>query len=65
MNTWADSWIQRQYYGVHEKILSWSNSGTYNQACRQWLIAKLVEHSLSVMKDRGSNLDMDIYSFGY
>jgi hypothetical protein len=31
----------------------------------QWLIAQLVERSLSVMKDPGSNLDMDICSFCY
>jgi hypothetical protein len=31
----------------------------------QWLIAQLVEHSLSVMKDPGSNLGADIFSFRY
>jgi hypothetical protein len=31
----------------------------------QWLIAQLVEHSLSVMKDPGSNLGEDICSFRY
>jgi hypothetical protein len=31
----------------------------------QWLIAQLVECSLSVMKDPGSNLGADICSFCY
>jgi hypothetical protein len=31
----------------------------------QWLIAQLVERSLSVMKDPGSNLGVDICSFRY
>jgi hypothetical protein len=31
----------------------------------QWLIAQLVELSLSVMKDPGSNLGEDICSFRY
>jgi hypothetical protein len=31
----------------------------------QWLIAQLVECSLSVMKDPGSNLGADICSFPY
>jgi hypothetical protein len=33
--------------------------------CCQWLIAQLVEHSLSVMKDLGSNLGADICLFHY
>ena len=36
----------------------------YDQ-CGQWLIAQLVERSLSVMKDPGSNLGADICSFRY
>jgi hypothetical protein len=31
----------------------------------QWLIAQLLERSLSVMKDPGANLGMDICSFRY
>jgi hypothetical protein len=31
----------------------------------QWLIAQLVERSLSAMKDPGSNFGMDIFSFPY
>jgi hypothetical protein len=31
----------------------------------KWLIAQLVERSLSVMKDPGSNLGMDICSFRF
>jgi hypothetical protein len=37
----------------------------FNNFKCQWLIAQLVERSLSVMKDPGSNLDMDICSFRY
>ena len=36
-----------------------------NWFCSQWLIAQLVERSLSVMKDPGSNLGEDICSFRY
>jgi hypothetical protein len=34
--------------------------GTKKKVYRQWLIAQLVERSLSVMKDPCSNLGMDI-----
>jgi hypothetical protein len=36
----------------------------YQTSC-QWLIAQLVERSLSVMKDHGSNLGTDICLFCY
>ncbi len=36
-----------------------------NFGLSQWLIAQLVERSLSVMKDPGSNLGEDICSFRY
>ncbi len=41
---------------------------TIVKACEkscQWLIAQLVERSLTVMKDPGSNLGEDICSFRY
>jgi hypothetical protein len=34
----------------------------YGVSYMQWLKAQLVEHSLSVMKDPGSNLGVDICS---
>jgi hypothetical protein len=38
---------------------------TNNVGFHQWLIAQLVERSLSVMKDPGSNIRADICSFRY
>jgi hypothetical protein len=42
-----------------------SVAGRKEFVLRQWLIAQLVERSLSVMKDPGSNLGEDICWFRY
>jgi hypothetical protein len=53
----------RKYIGL--KIRKSSSKKSKKYLYSQWLIAQLVERSLSVMKDPGSNLGEVICSFGY
>ncbi len=49
---------------MYVKVGNCRHKYSYLKVC-QWLIAQLVERSLSVMKDPGSNLGEDICSFHY
>jgi hypothetical protein len=60
---WVNGWLLTGFiYCIPQLIIvGWGDGAGRGKNDSDWLIAQLVVRSLSVMKDRGSNLGVNIF----